>query len=144
VIQKLCKRLDFRQQVNAPDRLLPPVLFCNAYSDTDCALVASACCYVAAKAEETPLHVKSAVAEARVVFNGESIKSGVKCRDLTSRAATHRLSLRGNGEGWERKARREQARLLLASQSDPRLQRNRWCDSTDMNRRDQSEVEVDR
>jgi cyclin C len=91
VIQKLCKRLGLRQQVIATAIVYFRRFYLrNSYSDTDCALVAAACCYVAAKAEETPVHVKSAVAEARVVFNGECVKSGAKCRDLTRHAASHR------------------------------------------------------
>ena len=71
VIQKLCKRLGLRQQVIATAIVFFRRFYLrNSYCDTDASLVAAACCYVAAKAEETPVHVKSAVAEARVVFNG--------------------------------------------------------------------------
>lgn len=38
--------------------------------------MAAACCYVAAKAEETPVHVKSVVVEARAVFASESCLFG--------------------------------------------------------------------
>ncbi|SCZ98642.1 BZ3500_MvSof-1268-A1-R1_Chr7-1g09226 [Microbotryum saponariae] len=69
-IQKLCKRLGLRQQVIATAIVYFRRFYLrNAYCDTDCALVAAACCYVAAKAEETPVHVKSAVAEAKMVFH---------------------------------------------------------------------------
>ena len=43
----------------------------NSYCETEPSLVAASCVYVAAKAEETPVHVKSAVSEAKAVFNGE-------------------------------------------------------------------------
>lgn len=61
----------------------------NSYCETDPALVAAACCYVAAKAEETPVHVKSAVGEAKVVFNGALFApplSRLDDLDLTSEA----------------------------------------------------------
>ncbi|ORY91797.1 cyclin-like protein [Leucosporidium creatinivorum] len=76
VIQKLCKRLGLRQQVIATAIVFFRRFYLrNSYCETDCALVAAACCYVAAKAEETPVHVKSAVAEARVVFNDMGLSS---------------------------------------------------------------------
>ncbi|GAA5906831.1 hypothetical protein JCM6882_006841 [Rhodosporidiobolus microsporus] len=72
-IQKICKRLQLRQQVVATAVVFFRRFYLrNAYCETDPALVAAACCYVAAKAEETPVHVKSAVGEARVVFNDMS------------------------------------------------------------------------
>jgi cyclin C len=39
-------------------------------------LVAAACVYVAAKAEETAIHIKVVVAEARATFNGVFSVSG--------------------------------------------------------------------
>ncbi|GAA5834157.1 hypothetical protein JCM11251_000557 [Rhodosporidiobolus azoricus] len=72
-IQKICKRLQLRQQVVATAVVFFRRFYLrNAYCETDPALVAAACCYVAAKAEETPVHVKSAVGEAKVVFNDMS------------------------------------------------------------------------
>ncbi|GAA5861895.1 hypothetical protein JCM8547_008588 [Rhodosporidiobolus lusitaniae] len=68
-MQKICKRLSLRQQVVATAIVFFRRFYLrNAYCETDPALVAAACCYVAAKAEETPVHVKSAVGEAKVVF----------------------------------------------------------------------------
>lgn len=88
-ITKLCKRLGLRQTVVSTAIVFFRRFYLrNSYCDTDrcvwcslvtvrvltlallSALVAAACCYVGAKAEETPIHIKSAVAEARVVFNG--------------------------------------------------------------------------
>lgn len=43
----------------------------NSYCETDPYLVLAACCYVAAKAEESPVHIKTVITEARNVF-GES------------------------------------------------------------------------
>ena len=40
----------------------------NSYCETDPYLVLAACCYVAAKAEESPVHIKTVIAEARNVF----------------------------------------------------------------------------
>ena len=48
--------------------LTPLAYACNA--ETDVPLVAAACVYVAAKAEETAIHIKVVVAEARATFNG--------------------------------------------------------------------------
>lgn len=71
VIQKLCRRLSLRQAVTATAIVYFRRFYLrNAYCDTDPPLVAAACCYVAAKAEETPVHVKSAVAEAKEVCSG--------------------------------------------------------------------------
>ena len=39
-------------------------------TETDIPLVAAACIYVAAKAEEAALHIKVVVTEARATFNG--------------------------------------------------------------------------
>lgn len=66
-ISTLCKRLSLRQRVTATATVffhrfyaIPP----NGYCNTDPCLVASACVYVAAKVEETPLHVKIVMVEA--------------------------------------------------------------------------------
>jgi len=40
-------------------------------------LVLAACCFVAAKVEETPVHIKSVVSEGKVVFAGESGDFGI-------------------------------------------------------------------
>ncbi|BGP14870.1 hypothetical protein JCM10213_003774 [Rhodosporidiobolus nylandii] len=68
-MQKICKRLSLRQQVLATAvTFFRRFYLRNSYCETAVCLVAAACCYVAAKAEETPVHVKSAVGEARAVF----------------------------------------------------------------------------
>ncbi|KAK4050673.1 RNA polymerase II holoenzyme cyclin-like subunit [Microbotryomycetes sp. JL201] len=75
-IQKICKRLGLRQQVSATAIVFFRRFYLrNSYCETDCPLVAAACCYVAAKAEETPVHVKSATGEARAVFNEMGLTS---------------------------------------------------------------------
>ena len=40
----------------------------NSYCETDPFIVIAACCYVAAKAEESPVHIKTVVSEARMLF----------------------------------------------------------------------------
>ena len=76
VIQLLCKRLGLHQQVISTAVVYFRRFYLrNSYCETDPALVAAACCYVAAKAEETPVHVKSAMAEAKSVLNGMFTRS---------------------------------------------------------------------
>lgn len=73
MIQKLCKRLSLRQKVIATAIVYFRRFYLrNSYCETDPALVAATCCYVAGKSEETPVHVKSVVAEARGLFSGSS------------------------------------------------------------------------
>ncbi|GAA5886273.1 hypothetical protein JCM16303_003747 [Sporobolomyces ruberrimus] len=68
-MQKMCKRLNLRQQVLSTAIVYFRRFYLrNSYSETEPTLVAAACVYVAAKAEETPVHVKSAVTEAKAVF----------------------------------------------------------------------------
>lgn len=43
----------------------------NSYCETDPFIVIAACCYVAAKAEESPVHIKTVVTEARLLFGSE-------------------------------------------------------------------------
>ncbi|KAJ6579550.1 cyclin-like protein [Mycena vulgaris] len=43
----------------------------NSYCETDPFIVIAACCYVAAKAEECPVHIKNVVQDARHVFSQE-------------------------------------------------------------------------
>ncbi|GAA5846910.1 hypothetical protein JCM3766R1_000840 [Sporobolomyces carnicolor] len=69
-MQKMCKRLNLRQQVLATAIVFYRRFYLrNSYCETEPSLVAAACVYVAAKAEETPVHVKSAVSEAKAVFS---------------------------------------------------------------------------
>ena len=42
----------------------------NSICETNPYLVAAACVFVAAKVEETPLHIKSAVTEANQIYRG--------------------------------------------------------------------------
>lgn len=73
VIARLGKRLDFRQQVVATAIVYFKRFYLrNLYCETEPFFVAAACCYVAAKAEESPCHLKSVVAEARALFSGTS------------------------------------------------------------------------
>jgi cyclin-C len=72
VISKLGKKLDLRQRVIATATVFFRRFYLkNSYCDTDPFLLVAACCYVAAKAEETPVHVKNVVAEARALFSSE-------------------------------------------------------------------------
>ncbi|ODN89661.1 cyclin C [Cryptococcus wingfieldii CBS 7118] len=75
LIQKLGKRLQLRQ--------IPIATACvffrrfylkNSICETNPYLVLSACVYVAAKVEETPVHIKSVVSEARLIFSEHNIK----------------------------------------------------------------------
>ena len=69
VIAKVGKRLSFRQRVIATATVFFRRFYLkNSYCDTDPFIVVAACCYVAAKAEESPVHIKNVVLEARMVF----------------------------------------------------------------------------
>lgn len=92
-IQKIGKRLSLRQQVVATavvylrrfylknsycgkqTEQLPVVCLTHSFAsiETDLPLVAAACVYVAAKAEETAIHIKVVVTEARATFSGTYI-----------------------------------------------------------------------
>src|SRR6201999_2208561 len=75
VIWKLGKKLTLRQRVIATAIVFFRRFYLkNSYCETDPFLVAAACCYVAAKAEETPVHVKTVVTEARTLFGSECHK----------------------------------------------------------------------
>ncbi|KIY43058.1 C/H/G cyclin [Fistulina hepatica ATCC 64428] len=72
-IAKLGKRLHFRQRVIATATVFFRRFYLkNSYCETDPFLVISACCYVAAKAEESPIHIKSVINESRSLFSQES------------------------------------------------------------------------
>src|ERR1700733_114992 len=69
VITRLGKRLDLRQQVIATAIVYFRRFYLrSSYCETDPFFVAAACCYVAAKVEESPCHLKSVVSEARSLF----------------------------------------------------------------------------
>ncbi|EDR04949.1 uncharacterized protein LACBIDRAFT_168583, partial [Laccaria bicolor S238N-H82] len=46
----------------------------NSYCETDPFIVISACCYVAAKAEESPIHIKNVMTESRTLFKIYNVK----------------------------------------------------------------------
>ena len=69
-ISKLGKKLQLRQRVIATATVFFRRFYLkNAYCDTDPFIVIAACCYVAAKAEESPVHIKNIVAESRALFS---------------------------------------------------------------------------
>ncbi|KAF5363253.1 hypothetical protein D9756_001013 [Leucocoprinus leucothites] len=70
VITKLGKKLGLRQRVIATATVFFRRFYLkNAYCETDPFLVIAACCYVAAKAEESPVHIKTVISEARSLFS---------------------------------------------------------------------------
>jgi len=72
VISKLAKKLQLRQRVVATAIMFFKRFYLkNSYCETDPFIVIAACCYVAAKAEEAPIHIKNVVTEARLLFGGE-------------------------------------------------------------------------
>jgi cyclin-C len=72
VISKLGKKLQLRQRVIATATVFFRRFYLkNSYCETDPFIVIAACCYVAAKAEESPVHIKNVVAEARLLFSRE-------------------------------------------------------------------------
>ncbi|KAF9530960.1 cyclin-like protein [Crepidotus variabilis] len=74
LITKLGRKLQFRQRVIATATVFFRRFYLkNSYSETDPFIVIAACCYVAAKAEESPIHIKSIVQESRTVFNQEEL-----------------------------------------------------------------------
>lgn len=78
VIAKLGKKLSLRQRVIATATVFFRRFYLkNSYAETDPFMVIAACCYVAAKAEEFPVHIKNVVTEARLLFGGEEY-GGIK------------------------------------------------------------------
>ncbi|PIL36570.1 hypothetical protein GSI_00259 [Ganoderma sinense ZZ0214-1] len=77
LISKLGKKLQLRQRVIATATVFFRRFYVkNSYCETDPFIVIAACCYVAAKAEESPVHIKNVVSEARMLFGEEyGIKS---------------------------------------------------------------------
>jgi cyclin-C len=70
VIAMLGKRLSLRQRVIATATVFFRRFYVkNLYCETDPFLVIAACCYVAAKAEESPVHIKNVVSESRLMFS---------------------------------------------------------------------------
>jgi cyclin C len=76
LIQKLGKRLLLRQVPIATATVYFRRFYTkNSVCETNPYLVLAACVFVAAKVEETPVHIKSVVAEAKVVFAGKRSES---------------------------------------------------------------------
>ena len=70
VIAMLGKRLTLRQRVIASATVFFRRFYVkNLYCETDPFIVIAACCYVAAKAEESPVHIKNVVSESRLMFS---------------------------------------------------------------------------
>lgn len=79
LMQKLGKRLLLRQIPIATAIVFFRRFYLkNSYCETNPYLVLAACCLVAAKVEETPVHIKSVVTEAKLVFAGGS-RSAFTC-----------------------------------------------------------------
>ena len=65
----LGNRLTLHQRVIATATVFFRLLHVeNLYCETDPFIMIAACCYVAAKAEEFPVHIKNVVSESRVMF----------------------------------------------------------------------------
>ncbi|KAH9927865.1 cyclin-like protein [Amylocystis lapponica] len=72
LIMKLGKKLGLKQRVIATATVFFRRFYVkNLYCETDPFIVVAACCYVAAKAEESPVHIKNVVTEARMLFANE-------------------------------------------------------------------------
>jgi cyclin-C len=73
IIQRVGKRLSLRHIPLATANIFFKRFYLkSALCETDPFLVVSACVYVAAKVEETPVHIKSVVSESRHCYNGKS------------------------------------------------------------------------
>lgn len=69
VLSRLGSKLNLRQRVIATASVFFRRFYLkNSYCSTDPYLVLAACTYAASKAEESPIHVKNVLAEARGVF----------------------------------------------------------------------------
>ncbi|KAI0959018.1 hypothetical protein AcW1_003972 [Taiwanofungus camphoratus] len=76
LIAKLGKKLQLRQRVIATATVFFRRFYVkNLYCETDPFIVIAACVYVAAKAEESPIHIKNVVSEARMLFSKLGVKS---------------------------------------------------------------------
>ena len=76
LIQKVGKRLMLRQIPIATATIYFKRFYLkNSYCETNPYLVLAACVFVAAKVEETPVHIKSVVSESKTVFVGKSYPS---------------------------------------------------------------------
>lgn len=72
LIYRLGKKLMLRQIPIATANIYFKRFYLNnALCETDPFMLAACCIYVAAKVDETPVHIKSVVSEARATFSGE-------------------------------------------------------------------------
>ncbi|KAJ7182619.1 cyclin-like protein [Mycena crocata] len=72
LIAKLGKKLNIAQRAIATATVFFRRFYLkNSYCETDPFVVIAACCYVAAKAEECPVHIKNVVQDARHIFGQE-------------------------------------------------------------------------
>ncbi len=86
VITKLGKKLQLRQRVIATATVFFRRFYIkNSYCETDPFIVIAACCYVAAKAEESPVHIKNVVTEARIIFSSQPFSLSTTCADRSYR-----------------------------------------------------------
>ena len=70
VVTKLGKKLGLRQRVIATATMFFRRFYLkNAYCETDPFFVISACIYVAAKAEESSVHIKNVISESKSLFS---------------------------------------------------------------------------
>ena len=70
VLSKLGNKLNLRQRVIATATIFFRRFYLkNSYCDTDPYLVLAACCYVASKAEEFPVQIKTIVNETRNILS---------------------------------------------------------------------------
>jgi hypothetical protein len=87
VISKLGKKLHLRQRVIATATVFFRRFYLkNSYCETDPFIVIAACCYVAAKAEESPAHIKNVVTEARSLFSSTRLIIQTTVSDLLHQA----------------------------------------------------------
>ena len=83
VIAMLGKRLTLRQRVIATATVFFRRFYVkNLYCETDPFVVIAACCYVAAKAEESPVHIKNVVSESRLMFSRTCAQALLSSLDL--------------------------------------------------------------
>lgn len=69
VISKLGQEISLRQRAIATANVFFRRFYLkNSYCETDPCIVLTACCYLASKAEEFPIHIKSVIAAARSMF----------------------------------------------------------------------------
>ena len=92
----------FRQRVTATASVFFRRFYLkNSYCETDPFIVIAACCYVAAKAEESPVHIKTVINESRSVFSSEPTPSPYRIntsRLIVSRSLRARYQELPNGQ----------------------------------------------